>query len=221
MAIMGSSGGGKTTLLRCMSGLLKPVSGRVEIAGKSIYDIRESEFVSIQEKIGILFQGAALFDYLSVFENVGFGVVRRNKLSKEQLKNLVKEKLSLVGLSDIESLMPDELSGGMRKRVGLARALATDPKILFYDEPTSGLDPITAYSIDSLIREIAQKLNVTSVVISHDLHSVLRVSDRVVFLDKGELAFDGTPNEFHDSKNERILEVIEKAEAETLSSISG
>lgn len=217
VAVMGSSGGGKTTLLRCTAGLLKPISGTVKLFGEDIHSIGEHRFNELRKRVGILFQGAALFDFMNVGDNVGFGVSRQRHLSKSELSALVSEKLHLVGLGEIESLMPDELSGGMRKRVGLARALASDPEILFYDEPTSGLDPITAYSIDALIRELADKLDVTSVVISHDLHSVLRVADRVIFLDNGEIISDGVPDDFQKSGNPRIQEVIRKAEAEELS----
>lgn len=217
VTVMGSSGGGKTTLLRCMAGLLNPTSGSVEVFGENIHSISDAKFNEIRKRMGILFQGAALFDYLNVGDNIGFGVTRQRKISKEDLSNLVKEKLNLVGLESIEKMMPDELSGGMKKRVGLARALASEPEILFYDEPTSGLDPITAYSIDALIRELADKLHVTSVVISHDLHSVLRVADRVIFLDNGEIVSDGPPEKFQSSKDTRIQEVIRKAEAEDLS----
>jgi phospholipid/cholesterol/gamma-HCH transport system ATP-binding protein len=166
--------------------------------------------------LGVVFQGSALFDYLNVSDNIAFGVMRQRNLSRAELENLVADKLGLVGLPGIEKLMPSELSGGMKKRVGVARALASDPELLFYDEPTSGLDPITAYALDGLIRHVAGKTGATSVVITHDLHSVLRVATRVVFLYEGEIVYDGSASGFHDSKDPRIADVVAKAEAEAL-----
>ncbi len=216
VAIMGGSGEGKTTLLRCMAGLLRPTEGVVELFGVDICTAPERKLEEIRRRVGVVFQGAALFDYLNVADNVSFGVVRRGRLNGEEIAELVAKKLKLVGLEGTERLMPSELSGGMRKRVGLARALAADPEILFFDEPTSGLDPVTAYSIDSLIREIGKELFTTSVVVSHDLHSVMRVADRVVFMFEGEVLADTTPEEFHRSDDPRIREAIEKAEDEAL-----
>jgi phospholipid/cholesterol/gamma-HCH transport system ATP-binding protein len=213
VAIMGASGGGKTTLLRVMSGLLVPTSGTVELFEIDINNCSHQELETIRLRTGILFQGAALFDYLNVFDNVSFGVIRHTNLSKKQVEGLVSERLKRVGLQGTEKLMPSELSGGMKKRVGLARALATDPSILFYDEPTSGLDPITAYSIDSLIVDLAKSTASASVVISHDLHSVMRVCSRVVFLWEGKVIADGEPQAFLKSTDPRIRELIDKSEA--------
>ena len=212
-AIMGSSGGGKTTLLRCMAGLLKPSEGSVEILEKDIWKMSEEEFDEIRKHIGVVFQGAALFDYLSVFDNIIFGAIRQRKHSRQELEELVKEMLEMVGLEGTEEQYPGELSGGMKKRVGLARALATHPEILFYDEPTSGLDPIIAYAIDGLIAEIGERVQATSVIVSHDLISVLRVARRIIFLFEGEIIADETPESFMKSKDSRIKELIEKAEA--------
>lgn len=217
VAIMGTSGGGKTTLLRCMSGLLQPSEGTVELLGINPYTCNERELYEVRKKTGIVFQGSALFDYLDVASNISFGLVRHSGLSKDKIGDIVDQKLQMVGLAGEENKMPSDLSGGMKKRVGVARALATDPEIIFYDEPTSGLDPVTAYSMDSLIREVADKVHTTSVVITHDLHSVLRVADRVVFLSEGVILSDGPPEKFTSSTDPHIQEVIRKAEAESLS----
>ncbi len=212
-AIMGSSGGGKTTLLRCMAGLLKPSEGAVEILDKDIWKMSEEEFGEIRKHIGVVFQGAALFDYLNVFDNIVFGAVRQRKYKRQELEELVSEMLEMVGLEGTEEKYPGELSGGMKKRVGLARALATHPDILFYDEPTSGLDPIIAYAIDGLIAEIRERVQATSIIVSHDLNSVLRVAHRIIFLFEGEIIADDTPETFMQSKDPRIKELVEKAEA--------
>lgn len=219
VGIMGASGGGKTTLLRCIAGLLKPTEGTVEIMGVDINRCSERERDQIMLKLGVLFQGAALFDYLNVFDNVAFGVSRHSRLSKQELERLVAERLRRVGLENTEKLMPSELSGGMKKRVGLARALATDPEILLYDEPTSGLDPITAYSIDSLILELSQSSAAASVVISHDLYSVIRVCNRVAFLYEGKIIADGSPKDFLETQDPRIRELIDKAEAKKIEAV--
>lgn len=216
VGIMGASGGGKTTLLRCMAGLLKPTEGTVEIMGVDINRCSERERDDVMLKLGVLFQGAALFDYLNVFENVAFGVSRHGRLSKAELKQLVEDRLRRVGLQETEKLMPSELSGGMKKRVGLARALATAPQILLYDEPTSGLDPITAYSIDSLILELSRSSASASVVISHDLYSAARVCNRVAFIYEGKIIADASPKEFFETRDPRIRELIDKAEAKRI-----
>ena len=216
VAVMGGSGVGKTTLLRCMAGLLRPTDGEVELFGKDLYNSGERETEELLCRLGVVFQGAALFDYLSVRDNVAFGVVRHSRLSNHDVDELVSERLKMVGLSGTEHLMPGELSGGMKKRVGLARALAMDPELLFYDEPTSGLDPITAYSIDGLIKEIGSTLHNTSVLVTHNLQSLLRVADRVIFLHDGRIITDSPPEEFKDSKDALIREVIDKAESASL-----
>ncbi|MCU0315830.1 MAG: ATP-binding cassette domain-containing protein [Fimbriimonadaceae bacterium] len=213
LAIMGSSGGGKTTLLKCISGLLKPTKGDVEIEGISVVSDPERA----RAKLGLVFQYAALFDYLNVSENVLFGIRRKKHLSAKQAKEIVSQRLNEVGLAGKENLMPNELSGGMRKRVGLARALAMEPHVLLYDEPTSGLDPVTAYSIDQLIVETRSRTQATSVVVSHDVSSVFRVADRIAFLHKGQLLFLGTPEEFRDDLSPQIKELVEKAKCEDLS----
>lgn len=209
VAVMGSSGGGKTTLLKCISGLLKPTEGTVTVGGLNVGE--ETEAARLQ--MGMVFQSAALFDYLSVRDNVLFGVRRHTSLSKSEQLDLCTELLATVGLEGTEELMPSELSGGMKKRAGIARALALRPKVMLYDEPTTGLDPITAYTIDSMISDVNEKYRITSVVVSHDVSSVFRVADRVAFLESGKLTFLGTASEFEGSRDEAIQELIKKSSA--------
>lgn len=213
LVIMGASGGGKSTLLRCVAGLLAPSGGTVIVDG---IDVRRDP-EGVRRQIGFVFQAAALFDYLSVRENVLFGVRRQRHLSRTESEKLVSDLLRQVGLEDAADLMPSELSGGMRKRVGLARALALKPKIILYDEPTSGLDPVTAYSIDQLIVETQQELGVTSVIVSHDVTSILRIAQRVVFLDSGTIAYDGPTQGILNSSNSDLAEMVDRSRATTLS----
>ena len=212
LAVMGSSGGGKTTLLRCISGLIKPTSGNVVVDGIDV----QAEPEEARKKMGMVFQSAALFDYLTVEQNVLFGVRRHLKLSTKDEQHLLADTLSRVSLTGNEHLLPAELSGGMKKRVGMARAIALNPKVLLYDEPTTGLDPITTYQIDELVASLRKSLGATSMLVSHDLISVQRTADRVAFLDKGEIAFVGTPSEFLKSDHPAIKEVVEKSQARTL-----
>jgi phospholipid/cholesterol/gamma-HCH transport system ATP-binding protein len=211
---MGSSGGGKTTLLRCIAALLRPSAGTIEVNG--VDTVAEPE--RAREHLGLVFQSAALFDYMTVQENILFGVRRRKRLSAAQQTQLVRDMLAKVGLGEVNDLMPAELSGGMQKRVGLARALVLEPKLLLYDEPTSGLDPVTAYAIDSLILQMRDQLGITSVVVSHDVTSVYRVADRVAFLHEGRMVFLGTVAEFKSTRDPAILELVEKAFAERIGS---
>jgi phospholipid/cholesterol/gamma-HCH transport system ATP-binding protein len=210
LAIMGASGGGKTTLLRCISGLLPPSEGTVMVDGVSSVDFPEDA----RGRMGLVFQSAALFDFMNVRENLEFGIKRRLRtLSKDERATRVVETLALVGLEDTGHLMPSELSGGMRKRIGLARALAIQPKVMLYDEPTTGLDPITTYTIDELILDVRGRLGMTSLLVSHDVASVCRTADRVAFLEGGELTFVGSPQEFQDSDRPAIRELLEKSRA--------
>jgi phospholipid/cholesterol/gamma-HCH transport system ATP-binding protein len=217
LVVMGSSGGGKTTLLKCVAGLLPISEGDVLIEGVSVR--REPE--RAHAKLGLVFQYAALFDSLSVEDNVLFGVRRRRPIKQAEGKELVKRLLGEVGLSGIEKLLPAELSGGMRKRVGLARALATEPRLLLYDEPTSGLDPVTAYAIDQLIVQTRQRTGATSLVVSHDLTSVVRVADRIAFLDSGKVVFLGSPSEFTASERPEVRELVEKARSVRIPALAG
>lgn len=213
LAIMGSSGGGKTTLLRCISGLVQPTSGRVAVGDIDVQKDPERA----RRALGMVFQSAALFDYMSVADNVRFGLKRLKPLTPVERDARMREVLELVGLAEDEDLMPSELSGGMQKRVGIARALAVDPHVMLYDEPTTGLDPITAYTIDKLIVSLRDTLRMTSLLVSHDVSSVFRVADRIAFLDGGHLTFVGSPQEFEKAPNGAIRELVEKASATTFS----
>jgi phospholipid/cholesterol/gamma-HCH transport system ATP-binding protein len=213
VAIMGSSGGGKTTLFRCISGLLRPTSGRVMVDGIDV----EKDPDEARRRMGMVFQSAALFDFMDVTDNVLFGIDRQLKLDREARDRLAVEALERVGLeSEDRHKMPSELSGGMRKRVGIARSLALNPKLMLYDEPTTGLDPITSYTIDSLIVGLRRERSMTSMVVSHDVSSVLRVADRVAFLHEGEIIFDGEPTQFVSSKEPSIRELVDKSRATSL-----
>ncbi|QYK53580.1 MAG: ATP-binding cassette domain-containing protein [Fimbriimonadaceae bacterium] len=210
--IMGSSGGGKTTLLKCITGLLKPTSGSITVDGVDV--VAEPDLA--RGKMGLVFQYAALFDSLNVRDNILFGLRRQKHLSRTEEDEVLAKLLDQVGLEGVERMMPSELSGGMRKRVGLARALCMEPQLLLYDEPTSGLDPVTAYSIDRLIVDTRDRLGLTSVVVSHDVSSIFRVADRILFLHQGELLFNGSPEAFRSEKNGPIGELIQKAKSESL-----
>ncbi len=206
MAIMGSSGGGKTTLLRCIAGLLSPQSGTITVGGLDVQKSPEEA----RQKMGMVFQSAALFDFLSVRDNILFGVKRHRKLPNAVQNDLVSELMEMVGLTGSEDLLPGQLSGGMKKRVGIARALALKPEMVMYDEPVTGLDPVTAYTIDELIVGVRKKYEVTSLVVSHDVTSVFRVADKIAFLEDGKLTFVGTKDEFKNDSSATIQELLEK-----------
>ncbi|CAN5375231.1 ABC transporter ATP-binding protein [soil metagenome] len=212
VSIMGSSGGGKTTLLRCISGLITPETGEILVDGVNV--LTEPE--EARRHMGMVFQSAALFDFLSVQDNVLFGVRRQLDLSAKEEKEVVANALHRVGLEGNEQKLPAELSGGMRKRVGMARAIALKPKVMLYDEPTTGLDPVTTYTIDELMVSLCQELSMTSLVVSHDVNSVFRISQQVAFLHAGELVFNGTIEEFRESKFEAIQEILQKSQATSL-----
>jgi len=209
LCVMGMSGCGKTTLMHCIGGLIPPSSGQIWIGRDQIVGMKESALNEVRERMGMVFQYAALFDSLTVFENVAFGLRRRKKLPFADIKEIVREKLALVGLSDSEQLLPSELSGGMAKRVGLARAIAMSPQILLYDEPTSGLDPIVASVVDELIMQMRDKLGVTSIVVSHNIRSIFRISDRVAMLHDGGLLAYGTPDEIKSCDDPVVRQFIE------------
>ena len=194
--ILGQSGGGKTVMLKHMIGLLFPDRGRVVVNGVDIKALDDQQLNSFRKIFGMLFQGAALFDSMTVGQNVAFPIMEHKGLQYAEVLPVVKEKLRLVGLIGVEDKMPDELSGGMRKRVGLARAIALDPEILLYDEPTTGLDPVLTKAIDELITTTQKKLGITSVVISHDIPSAFRIADVIAMLHEGNIVFRGTPEEF-------------------------
>ncbi|NWF76672.1 MAG: ABC transporter ATP-binding protein [Nitrospirae bacterium] len=208
MVVIGGSGSGKSVLLKHIIGILKPDDGKVFIEGIDITSLKENELYEIRKKFGMLFQMAALFDSMSVWENIGFSLLRHKKMKQEDVKSIVIEKLKLVGLSGVENLMPSELSGGMKKRVGLARAIAHEPEILLYDEPTTGLDPIMADAINDLIIEMKQRLSVTSVAITHDMNSAYKIADRIAMLYEGKIVEIGTPEEIKNTKNAVVKQFI-------------
>lgn len=209
MGVMGMSGTGKSTLLKCVAGLLRPTSGQILIEGVDIARMREHELNQVRRKMGVIFQYAALFDSMTVFENVAIGLRRHERLTNAELASAVSEKLEMVGLAGVENLMPSQLSGGMQKRVGLARALALAPEILLYDEPTAGLDPIVATSINGLIIRMRDQLKVTSIVVSHDLESIFKVSNRVAMMHQGKIVEVGTPDEMRSSVNPYVRQFVE------------
>ena len=209
LSVMGMSGCGKTTLLHCLGGLTAPTSGQIYIDGDPIVGLREQELNRVREKMGMVFQYAALFDSLTVYENVAFGLRRRRHLKEAEIQRIVKEKLTVAAVSGTERLYPAELSGGMAKRVGLARALAMEPAILLYDEPTSGLDPVVASLIDEQIMRTRDQLGVTSVVVSHNVQSVMRMSDHVAVLHDGQIKAFGTPDEIRATTDPIVRQFIE------------
>jgi phospholipid/cholesterol/gamma-HCH transport system ATP-binding protein len=211
IVIIGRSGCGKSVLIKHIVGLLQPDEGFVKVEGQSVSDLNEKELYQLRKKFGFLFQGAALFDSMTVEENVGLSLMESSeKPQHNEIHKVVDEKLSIVSLSGVNNLKPAELSGGMKKRVGLARALVTNPDYILYDEPTTGLDPIMSDSIDKLIQELSEKLNVTSIVVTHDMQSVKNVADKVAMIHEGIVYFTGTPDEMLKSKDPVIIEFIKR-----------
>jgi len=208
MVIIGGSGSGKSVLIKHIIGILRPDRGRVYVAGEEITHLDERDLNQVRKKFGMLFQAAALFDSLSVWENVGFALKQHTALSENQIRRIATQKLAMVGLYDVEELRPSELSGGMQKRVGLARAIAMEPEILLYDEPTTGLDPINADMINNLIIDMREKLRVTSVAITHDMVSAYKIADRIAMLYKGKLLQTGTPEEIQTTENPYVRQFI-------------
>jgi phospholipid/cholesterol/gamma-HCH transport system ATP-binding protein len=206
--IIGPSGTGKSVLMKQMCGLMYPTSGEVLVDGRNIADLKGKQNLDIRKKFGILFQNAALFDSMTVYENVAFPLVEHTKLSKKEIKDIVIEKLRLVGLKNVEKKLPSELSGGMRKRVGLARAIALEPEIILYDEPTTGLDPIMCDVVDNLIHDTQKELNITSVVISHAIDSALKIADYIAMLYDGRVVLFGTPDEFRSSDDPYVRQFL-------------
>ena len=206
--IMGCSGSGKSTLLRLMTGALKPEEGSVLIKNKDISKISADELDEVKKTFGMLFQYSALLDSLTVEENVALPLEEHAKLAAEITRIIVKMKLSLVGLRGYEKYYPSQISGGMRKRVGLARAIALDPDIVFYDEPTSGLDPVVGGVTDKLVKDLSEKLMITSVVVTHDMQSVFKIADRIAMVHKGQIVQIGTAEEIKNSVNPYIRQFI-------------
>ena len=206
LAIIGGSGSGKSTLLRLMIGLIQPSEGEIWIDGDEISKMNEDEITKVRLKMGMVFQYSALFDSMTVGDNVAFGLVEHTNFDKGKIQKIVREKLKQVGLEGVENLMPNELSGGMKKRVSLARAIAFEPEIIFYDEPSSGLDPIMTNKIDELITETQRALNVTSVVVTHDMISACRIADRIAMIYNGELIAVDTVENFKKIQDTRVKE---------------
>lgn len=201
VVIIGRSGGGKSILLKHIIGLLRPDSGEVLIDGQNIANLNERELLRVRSKFGMLFQSAALFDSLTVEQNVGFVLKRENKLTAKEIDIRVSKALEMVELPDTQKKKPSELSGGMRKRVGLARAIIYEPEIVLYDEPTTGLDPVVSDSIDHLIIRVCERLKVTSVAVTHDMRSTRRVGKRIFMLHEGRIYVTGTPEEIFSSQD--------------------
>ena len=206
--ILGGSGSGKTVMMKHMIGLLKPDQGRVFVDGEDITPLGPAELERVRRKFGMVFQAAALFDSLTVFENVAFPLREHTRLGEQEMREVVRQKLKIVGLSGIEEKYPSEISGGMRKRVGLARAIVHEPKIILYDEPTTGLDPITTDYVDEMILRARDQLGVTSVVISHDIASAFKVADNIAFLHHGVIADQGDTEHLRHSQNPACREFL-------------
>ncbi|MBI4699482.1 MAG: ABC transporter ATP-binding protein [Nitrospirae bacterium] len=208
VVVIGGSGSGKSVLLKHIIGLLKPDKGTVIVDESKLSGLNENELNEIRKKFGMLFQSAALFDSMHVWENVGFGLKQHTRLTDAEIKKIAIRKLKMVGLVGVEDVMPSELSGGMRKRVGLARAIAMEPDILLYDEPTTGLDPIMADAINDLIIDMRITLNVTSVAITHDMKSAYKIADKIAMLYNGVIIGAGTPEEIRNSPDPVIQQFI-------------
>ena len=206
--IIGRSGCGKSVLLKHIFGILKPESGQIFITGKDITQLKEKELDAIRLKMGMVFQGGALFDSLTVGENVGFGLIEHTNIGTKELLERIEESLCLVGLCGIGNLMPAELSGGMKKRVSLARAICIKPEVILYDEPTTGVDPITADSINELIRDLHDKLKVTSIVVTHDMKSAYKVADSIAMMYLGKIIAEGTPDEIQNTAHPVVHQFI-------------
>jgi len=206
--IIGRSGCGKSVLLKHIVGLIRPDKGRILVDDKDVAALKELELAALRAKISMVFQGGALFDSMNVTENVGFGLIEHTNIKEDELIERVEEALSMVGLGGIGNLAPSELSGGMKKRVALARAICIKPEIILYDEPTTGLDPITADSINELIRSLHDKLKVTSVVVTHDMKSAYRIADKIAMMYKGRIILEGTPAEIQNTDNPIVQQFI-------------
>lgn len=206
--IIGRSGCGKSVLLKHIIGLLKPDKGKIFIEGRDIGALNEPELNALRLRMGMVFQSGALFDSLSVRENVGFALIEHQRLADSEIARRVKDSLALVGLAGIENIMPSELSGGMKKRVALARAICTNPEIIIYDEPTTGVDPITADAINLLIRSLNDKLKVTAVAVTHDMKSAYQIADSIAMLYQGKIVGSGTPEEIKNTQDPVVHQFI-------------
>jgi phospholipid/cholesterol/gamma-HCH transport system ATP-binding protein len=220
IVVIGASGTGKSVLLKHIVGLLRPDKGEVFYDGKRIDNLPERQLMDVRTDFGFLFQMGALFDSMNVEDNVAFPVVQHSDKSGEEAHEIARQKLALVGLKESGKKMPAELSGGQKKRVALARAIALDPKVILYDEPTTGLDPIRSDVIDELILKLQRELKVTSIVVTHDMKSAFKVADRIVMLHQGKIVFDGTPDEIKASEEPIVKRfVLGEAGDEELASL--
>ena len=209
VTIIGGSGIGKSVTLKLIVGLLKPEAGQILVEGEDVVPLTEDQFIRVRKKIGMVFQGSALFDSMSVGENIAYPLREHTSMSEEEIGQRIRETLRLVGLEGIEDKDPTELSGGMRKRVALARAIALAPRIILYDEPTTGLDPTNTEKINELIVDMDEKLGVTSVVVTHDMRSAFKISDRLALLYQGKIAIAGTPGEIESSDLPLVRQFID------------
>ncbi len=219
LVLLGTSGGGKSVLLKHLACLMQADEGTLMVEDQDVCGLSERQLGKVRTKIGIMFQGGALFDSLSVGQNVGFPLTEKGKFKPKEIREQVLEILAEVGLEEHIDKMPGDLSGGMRKRVALARAIISEPKCLLYDEPGAGLDPVVADSIDFLIREVQLKKNTTSITITHELKSVFRIADRIAFLRAGEVYWIGTPQEFRDSDDPVLKNFIDGRSGEDWDSL--
>ncbi len=208
LVVIGGSGSGKSVLIKHIIGLLKPDRGSIEVNGQEVTTMAERELKELRKRFGMLFQAAALFDSLTVGENVAFPLVEHTRARRSEIAERVRETLALVGLPDTEHLYPAELSGGMKKRVGLARALVMEPEVILYDEPTTGLDPIMADAINDLIVEMRERLAITSIAITHDMVSAYKIGHRLAMLYQGEIIFTGTPQECKNTDDPMVRQFI-------------
>lgn len=208
LAVLGQSGSGKSVLLRHLIGLMKPDQGRIEINGDLVTELPEKELLKVRKKIGYLFQDGALYDFMSVFENIAFPLREHTKLDGLAIRKKITGVLKMIGLEGVEGKYPSELSGGMRKRVALARAIILDSKTLFCDEPTSGLDPIRSRDISDLIRDVSRQFQCTTVIASHDIDNSFRIADRLILINEGKIVIAGSPEQLRASKDNFVQEFI-------------
>ena len=206
--VIGRSGCGKSVMLKHIVGILKPDKGKVFVDDQEVSALALKELSALRMRIGMVFQGGALFDSLSVAENVGFGLIEHNRASHKEILERIKESLDLVGLSGIENKMPSALSGGMKKRVALARAICIKPEVILYDEPTTGVDPITADAINELIKSLHDKLKVTAIAVTHDMRSAYKIADRIAMMYQGKIIAEGSPEEIQNTKDPVVHQFI-------------
>ena len=206
--ILGTSGTGKSVLLKNVVGLLRPTSGKIWVDGQEVSALSEEEYFPVRKKCGMVFQHPALFDSLTIYENVAFGLRKHYQMSEDEISERVTRCLKLVNLRGVEDKLPQDISYGMQKRVSLARTVAVDPKILLFDEPTTGLDPVTTNAVNKLILDLSRELKTTSVVVSHDMHCALDIADKIIVLDKGQIVDQGTPSDLRKSKHPLVVDFL-------------